>query len=85
MNTNFNPDLVDNDYIHQEDVYINPEYAQKAREEKLNELRLMEAIKLKQMMNRYPEGTDMFYELREPNKEPIPDLKDVKDLEIWNL
>lgn len=85
MNRNFNPDLIDNDYIRQEDELINPEYAQKAQEEKLKQLQLIEAIKQKQKMNKYPKGTDMYYELRKPNTEPIPDLSDLKDLEIWDL
>ncbi len=79
MNRDFNPNLVDNDYIQQEDAYINPEYAQKAQEEKLKELQLIEAIKQRQKMQRYPKGTDMYYESREPN------LENVKDLDIWDL
>lgn len=64
MNTNFNPDLVDNDYIHQEDDFINPEYIKE--EEKLKELMLLEALKQRQRMKQYPEGTDMDYEMQEP-------------------
>lgn len=79
MNTNFNPNLVDNDYIHQEDEFINPEYAKQIQEEKLKELQLIEALKQRQRMRQYPEGTDMYYESREPN------LENVKDLEIWDL
>ena len=79
MNKNFNPDLVDNDYIYQEDQLINPEYTQKAQEEKLKESQLIEAIKQRQKMNRQPKGTDMYYESLQPN------LENVKDLEIWDL
>lgn len=79
MNTNFNPALVDNDYIRQNDEFINPEYAKQEQEEKLKELQLIEAIKQKQKMKQYPKGTDMYYESREPN------LENMKDLEIWDL
>lgn len=65
MNTNFNPDLVDNDYIHQEDEFINPEYAKQIQEEKLKELQLIEALKQRQRMKQYPKGTDMYYEMQE--------------------
>lgn len=79
MNTNFNPDLVDSDYISQSDEFINPEYAKQEQEEKLKELQLLEALKQRQRMKQYPKGTDMYYESREPN------LENVKDLDIWDL
>lgn len=64
MFNNFNPNEIDNDYIHQEDEFMNPEY--KDREEEIKRLQLLEAIKQKQKLNQYPVGTDMYYEMQEP-------------------
>lgn len=54
-----NPQDVDNDVIHQENEYINPEYL-----EKIKEMQMIEAIKRQLNSQQMPRG-DLYYEMQE--------------------
>lgn len=67
MNQNFKPQNIDNDYIMQDDEFINPEYADQIK--KLEELEMLKALQERLKQRQSPVGSDMYEELRNPPKE----------------